>query len=275
MKMKTTREEETKVEQGPKPEIGSARYRKGRTLATVLLCLLGLSAPVRNACSDTVTATNSNPITIPASGTAGTASPYPSTIGFGGFSGTITAVRITLHNFSHTFPDDCDILLVGPAGQSTILMSDCGSSGVVNSETITFADAGIPMPDGGQIITDTYRPSNYGVATDTFPPNPAQSYSASMAVFNNTSPNGTWSLFVVDDAGDDIGSIAGGWTITIATTAFQNGGVINIPGAGTQGNANPYPSQVNIIGYPTSIRKVRVRLSNISTPSPMTSMCCW
>ena len=112
--MKTTSEEETKVEQGPKPEIGSARYREWRTLATVLLCLLGLSAPVRNACSDTVTATNSNPIAIPGSGTSGTASPYPSTIGFGGFAGTITAVRITLHNFSHTFPDDCDILLVGP-----------------------------------------------------------------------------------------------------------------------------------------------------------------
>src|SRR5262249_55070841 len=34
---------------------------------------------------------------------------------------------------------------------------------------------------------------------------------------NGTNPNGTWSLYVFDDAGGDMGSFAGGWEIDIIT----------------------------------------------------------
>ena len=34
-------------------------------------------------------------------------------------------------------------------------------------------------------------------------------------IFNGTNPNGTWSLYAVDDLGGDIGGIAGGWGLTI------------------------------------------------------------
>ena len=55
--------------------------------------------------------------------------------------------------------------------------------------------------------TGTYRPKNYadsanGGNNDNFPaPAPAPSANASLgAAFNNTNPNGTWSLYVIDDA---------------------------------------------------------------------------
>jgi lysophospholipase L1-like esterase len=38
-----------------------------------------------------------------------------------------------------------------------------------------------------------------------------------LTVFNQTSPNGTWQLFVIDDAGQDSGAIDNGWALTIST----------------------------------------------------------
>ena len=54
-----------------------------------------------------------------------TATPYPSDINILE-SGVITDVNVTLNDVSHTFPDDIDILLVGPEGQQVTLMSDAG-----------------------------------------------------------------------------------------------------------------------------------------------------
>ena len=84
--------------------------------------------------------TNTNGITIPIGGAA---TPYPSNIVVSGLSGTITKVTATLTNFSHTWPDDVDILLVGPAGQKLVLMSDAGgtNANAVTNLTFTFDDA--------------------------------------------------------------------------------------------------------------------------------------
>jgi hypothetical protein len=86
-----------------------------------------------------------SPITIP---TAGAASPYPSTITVAGLSGTVTKVTVTLTNFSHTFPDDVDILLVGPTGANAIIMSDVGGATGVTNLTLTLDDAAATsLPD--------------------------------------------------------------------------------------------------------------------------------
>jgi subtilisin-like proprotein convertase family protein len=38
-----------------------------------------------------------------------------------------------------------------------------------------------------------------------------------MAALNGASANGSWNLFVFDDAGGDSGSIAGGWSLAVTT----------------------------------------------------------
>src|SRR5206468_251233 len=58
----------------------------------------------------------------------GPASPYPMTNIVSGLAGLITKVTVTVANISHTFPDDIDMLLVGPTGAKAMLMSDAGSS---------------------------------------------------------------------------------------------------------------------------------------------------
>ena len=133
-------------------------------------------------------------------------------------SGVISKVIVKLNGLQHTYPDDIDILLVGPGGERVMLMSDAGGSKDVVNVNLTFDSATLTaVPDTNQISSGTYRPTNYG-ATDSFSaPAPAGPFGASLNAFNGTSPNGSWNLFVVDDAAVDVGSIASGWALIITT----------------------------------------------------------
>jgi extracellular elastinolytic metalloproteinase len=146
-------------------------------------------------------------------------SPYPSTLEVSGLHGTVSKVTVRLYDLSHTFPGDIDVLLVGPGGQRMVLMSDAGGGTDVVNVDVSFDDDAptlLPAP----LVSGTFRPTNLGTAVDVFPaPAPAAPHGAALSVFNGTDPNGAWSLYVVDDTGQDSGNIVGGWTITITTTA--------------------------------------------------------
>ncbi|MCL4868882.1 MAG: S8 family serine peptidase [Anaerolineae bacterium] len=156
---------------------------------------------------------NTGVISIPSSGAA---SPYPSNIVVAGLGNSVADVDVRLVGLAHTWPDDIDILLVGPQGQNLIIMSDAGGSNSITNVNLTLDDsAANPLPDSTLITSGTYRPTNYGTG-DTFPaPAPAPSTATMLSIFNGTDPNGTWSLYVVDDAGGDSGQIAGGWCLDI------------------------------------------------------------
>jgi subtilisin-like proprotein convertase family protein len=181
--------------------------------------------------SATTSFSNATLVTIPATGTGATtgapATPYPSNIAVSGLTGTISKVTVNLTGLNHTFPSDVDMLLVSPGGQKFIILSDVigGTDWVNINYTLDDAAAGL-VPSSGAPASGTFKPTNYAVAQDPFPaPAPAGPYetpgtqgSATFAsVFNGTDPNGTWSLYVVDDANLDAGTMAGGWTINITT----------------------------------------------------------
>lgn len=148
------------------------------------------------------------------------ASPYPSTIQVSGVTGAVVSVRATLHGISHTYPDDIDILLVAPGGESVMLMSDVGGGTAINDVTLTFDDAAAQsLPDSAALVSGTYKPTNFNLNTDTFPaPAPVAPFGATMAALTSSDPNGTWSLFVRDDERADAGSIAAGWSLSITTS---------------------------------------------------------
>ncbi|MFZ0545814.1 MAG: M36 family metallopeptidase [Candidatus Promineifilaceae bacterium] len=160
---------------------------------------------------------NGTPMTLPGTGTSGTASLYPSNIVVSGIDTSVTDVNLRLTDLSHTYPDDLDMLLVGPQGQNLIFMSDSGgSTDVVNIELVIDDSAGAPLPDATALSSGTYQAANYG-SGDSFPaPAPGPSAATTMATFNSTDPNGTWSLYINDDAGGDSGSL-GGWCLAIET----------------------------------------------------------
>ncbi len=171
--------------------------------------------------------TNSTAITItdcpspcPAAGQA--ASLYPSPITVAGEVGVVQRVSVTLNGFSHTFPSDVDMLLVSPSGRKVVIMSDfgAGAPGVAGINVTLDDYANTPVPStvtgntGQPFVAGSYRPSNSGT-TDVFPaPAPAAPYIYTMSQFNGDNPNGTWNLYIIDDANLDGGSISGGWTIT-------------------------------------------------------------
>lgn len=158
---------------------------------------------------------------------------YPSTINVAGLAGIVTKVTVA-YQMTSTFPDDLDVLLVGPTGARSLVQSDAGGSGDhVGVGFIWDQDAAALMPDGPTtpIPTGSFKPSNYtGLATpepggvDNFPaPGPGLlSYTADFTVFNGTNPNGAWSLYVVDDQAIDSNSLPSGWSIDITVVGACN-----------------------------------------------------
>ena len=142
-------------------------------------------------------------------------------------SGAVSKVVVKLKGLKHTYPDDLDILLVGPVGsggKKVMLMSDAGGGGDLVNVTLTFDDAAATaLPNSTQIVSGTYLPTNYpapdGSTVDPFvgATAPAAPYGTILSTFNGTSPNGAWQLFVVDDAALDQGAMAGGWELIITT----------------------------------------------------------
>ena len=184
--------------------------------------------------SSTQTFSNPAVLTIPASGTGAStgapATPYPSNITVSGAPTTISNVTVTLAGLAHTFPGDIDALLVSPNGQKFIVMSDVIGGTDWTGQTYTFDDAAAAlMPSSGTPPANgTFKPTNYSTG-DAFPaPAPAAPYLSPATAGSDTltsafagmaggNPNGTWSLYVVDDAGTDVGTM-NGWQLTLTTS---------------------------------------------------------
>lgn len=153
---------------------------------------------------------------------------YPSVITVSGLTGVVTKVTVTFA-ITSTFPDDFDILLVGPTGAMSLVMSDAGGSGDHTNITFTFDQTAAPMANDPTTVVPagTYQPSNYAGAVtatepsgmDNFPTaGGLMSYPTDFNIFNGTNPNGDWKLYVVDDQVIDINSLPSGWSIDIQSS---------------------------------------------------------
>lgn len=181
---------------------------------------------------------NTGTISIPATGSGSSAgspaSPYPSNVTVTGLSSSASKVTVTLNNITHSFPSDVDVLLVNPAGRKFVLMSDVigGSNWTGQSYTFDDSAASLIPATGTPPASGTFRPTNYGT-TDLFPApaptgpflNPAsggvETLASALAGDLGGNPNGTWSLYVTDDASSDNGSFGGGWSLAITQSFSQ------------------------------------------------------
>jgi subtilisin-like proprotein convertase family protein len=231
------------------------------------------------------TFSNATAIVIPATGTGAStgapATPYPSAITVAGVTNPITKVTVTLKQISHTFPSDVDVLLVGPTGVKFTLMSDVIGGTDWTGQTYTLDDdAAAVLPSSGTPpASGSFKPTNYGTG-DAFPaPAPAAPYldpaTAGTATLNGAfgglNPNGTWNLYVVDDAGTDIGTFAGGWDLTLISTQS----VCNAQTCSITCPANiTVPADISgtgaVVNYPGANVTGACGVLNYSTPSGST-----
>lgn len=191
-----------------------------RPLAFTGTALLAVSFLFLGAASATANEgiTGGGSITIPGTGTAGPGNPFPSSGTMSGVPGTITSVQLTLTGLFHTFPDDLQVVLQSPAGQSVMLLGMCGGGPDAMNATITFADGapavGMPLASG-TVSPTVCNP----VALDSYPlpaPAPALPYEATLASMNGFEPNGQWNLWIFDSLGGDSGTLAS-WTVSVTT----------------------------------------------------------
>lgn len=160
------------------------------------LAIVGLSTLAASAA--TFTFSSSDYVRIPATGTSGTTNPYPLTIDVHGIR-NVTDVNVTLDRLTHTWSSDLEIYLRGPFPSARVwLMRDEGGAANWTHDDLTFDDSalsGTPSPGTSQTIQ----------------PNDSLSY------FNGRDPNGTWRLFIRDDAAADRGHMHG-WSLTFDAT---------------------------------------------------------
>lgn len=227
-----------------------------------------------NPTSITINTATTSPTPIPAT-------VYPSNIVVSGMTGTITRVAVTLNGLSHLRTSEVDILLVSPTGAKFIFLSDPEPfvTASFDDKVFTFSDDGpTTMPTNGEVPSGNYFPVSGDSAADTFPaPAPAGPYgqppSATFtSTFNGADPNGTWSLFAVEDAagGGLAGNINLGWSITITTNAapatFANPTYIGLHDVVTP--STPYGTVINVSGASGVISNLKVTLTGFSHTRP-------
>jgi subtilisin-like proprotein convertase family protein len=177
--------------------------------------------------SDVTTACSAGGITI----TGASGSPYPSTAALAGASTTPDRVEVHLENVTHTFTEDIDALLVGPGGQTLVVMSDAGGGESILDVDLDLDDlAPAPLAEADPLESGAFRPADYTDQADAWPaPAPPGPYGRAeptgsdtfTSVFGGLDPNGTWNLYVTDAFPTfDDGSI-GNWCVSAIEELFE------------------------------------------------------
>jgi hypothetical protein len=242
-------------------------YRVRRTVlkraAIAAVCLVAAAA-------DSRAETNPQPIAIPAIGTQGTASPYPSRIVVNSLGGpTHTGqISVTLHGVTHPCIEELAILLVHNGGTGYRLLNNAGGCRALAGTDLRFTETGVPLVAGGPLGAPYGLDLTIGVSlfppAVPFPqpaPQPDGPYFAGLPP-GTTNVNGTWDLYIVDTTNDNRGVVAAGWSVNypewIEVSAAHTP---LVPGSGTSGPAELYPIDIEVTGVSPTARVSDVTLT--------------
>jgi hypothetical protein len=138
---------------------------------------------------------NPAPIDLPVAASPASAALYPSTIEVRGLRGKLRDVNVRLQVLDQTYLADFEMLLVGPRGQTAIVLANADSAAGGDGATLRLDDeaaATVPPPEVG-LPSGTFRPTNSTNQVIVFSISvpPVASGNAALSVFDDTDPNGT------------------------------------------------------------------------------------
>jgi len=188
----------------------------------------------------TFTYCNPAGITIPGGAVGetdiGPAGPNPSNIFVTNLPGSINTASLTINNFNLQIPGDLESLLVGPNGSSAPTVTQtldffslaAGTTDAAFNQNVTFADGNSLVPAAGSVGT-LVDPTSYGATSyftspfyhlpATFQYAATQGSSTFASVYQNSIPNGTWSLYFDQITHyDSIPQGATGWCMNFIET---------------------------------------------------------
>jgi len=166
-----------------------------------------------NSSNFTKSFTNNTAVSIPDNSTTGATSNIDVT----GLPNSLTGATVTVTlSINHTYNDDLEVYLLKPGGSITTALtgSQLFNNVAGSSITLTSDNGGSGANYSGTIFTDAAS-SNITTINNSNINNISGSYRPEQAFSTlNGNPNGTWSLKVFDDLGNDTGSLIS-WTINI------------------------------------------------------------
>jgi uncharacterized repeat protein (TIGR01451 family) len=196
---------------------------------------------------------------FPGSGPSG---PYATSNLVSGITSYVANVAVTVSNLYHSYPHDIELLLVGPGGQSSILMSSAAAGTQANTPvTLTFDQTAPSAISGSQSLsTGSYQPAEFNTPVFTNgPAPPAGGFTANLSVFAGLPANGSWQLYAYDISDGDYGAISNGWGLAVTTIVPVN--QITDLGVGITASPNPVYVGSNVT-YTISVTNLGTNTAN-------------
>lgn len=142
-----------------------------------------------------------------------------------GLHGKVVGLSVTIDGLTHGFPNDLDMLLVGPDGQHNLeFMSDTGGSVLSSGWSFSFGDDGATHMT--TLAEGTFLPTDNGSQEDAsawglaIPVVNHPSSATFASAFGGIDGNGEWSLYSHDDTFQD-GGLIHHWKVTVETDNFS------------------------------------------------------
>ncbi|MBL8581475.1 MAG: cadherin repeat domain-containing protein, partial [Rhizobiaceae bacterium] len=137
------------------------------------------------------------------------------------------SISVTLTDYTTGSPGDLNLMLVAPDNETAfVFWSNVGSADDISNFTVTISDDGtVRLPDVNQPLVNglSYLPTDTvyeGAAFADFSGEityaPFRGSGSFNSVFGDINPNGTWTLYALDNVDFDSTSLAS-WTLTFTS----------------------------------------------------------
>jgi subtilisin-like proprotein convertase family protein len=207
---------------------------------------------------------NPTSMAVPAIGTSGPASLYPSTIEVRSPQGPNFKdhVIVQLIGVTHPCPRELAVLLVHNGTDAYPLMYNAGGCRPMAGSTLMLdSRTQTPLPENPPPNAPPYATlfsaglSRYGTMP-TFPEPAPKSARVHATMPDLVTIDGTWSLYVIDTGGEGRGIITG-WAMVYSTLMrYEQGREIEVPGSQTDGRARQYPIEFDLTNVNPDLRVV-------------------